>query len=61
MKIEKVKKLVANLQNNIIYVIHIKNLRRASNHGLVLRKVHKGIKFNQNLWFIPSINTGLKK
>ena len=61
MKIEKVKKLVANLQDNIIYVIHIKNLRRSSNHGLVLRKVHKGIKFNQNLWFIPSINTGLKK
>ena len=61
MKIEKVKKLVANLQDNTIYVIHIKNLRWASNHGLVLRKVHKEIIFNQNPWLIPSTNTGLKK
>ena len=35
MKIEKVKQLVANL---IEYVIHIRNLKQALNHGLVLKK-----------------------
>ena len=46
MKIEKVKKLAANLHNKIQYDIHIKNLKQALNLGLVLKKVHGVIKFN---------------
>ena len=38
MKIEKVKKLVANLHDKTEYVIHIRNLKQALNHGLVLKK-----------------------
>ena len=30
------------------YVIQIRNLKQAFNHGLVLKKVHRVIKFNQN-------------
>ena len=38
MKIEKVKKfIIANLHDKTEYVIHIKNLRQALNHGLVLK------------------------
>ena len=48
MKIEKVEKLVANLHDKTEYVIHIRNLKQALNHGLVLKKVHRVIKFNQN-------------
>ena len=48
MKIENFKKLVTNLHDKTEYVIHITNLRQALNHGLILKKVHKGIKFNQN-------------
>ena len=48
MKIEEVKKLVANLHDKTEYVIHIRNLKQALNHGLGLRKVDKVIKFNQN-------------
>ena len=48
MRIEKVEKLVANLQDKTEYVKHIKNLKQALNHGLVWRKGHKVIKFNQN-------------
>ena len=44
MKIEKVKKLVANLHDKSEYVIHIRNLKQALNHGFVLKKVHKVIK-----------------
>ena len=40
-------KLVAKLHDEKEYVIHIKNLKQASNHGLVFKKVHKVIKFNQ--------------
>ena len=35
MKIEKVEKLVANLHHKTEYVIHIRNLKQALNHGLV--------------------------
>ena len=33
MTIEKVKKLVSNLHDKIEYVIHIRNLKEALNHG----------------------------
>ena len=39
MKIKKAKKLVANLQDKTEYIIHIRNLKQAINHGLVLKKV----------------------
>ena len=63
MKIEKFEKLVANLHDKTEYVIHIRNLKQALNHGLVLKKVHRVIKFNQNAWLKPYIdmNTDLRK
>ena len=50
MKIEKVEKLVTNLHDKTEYVIHIRNLKQALNHGLILKKVHRVIKFNQKAW-----------
>ena len=43
--------------------MHIKNLKEASNHGLVLKKVYKVIKFNQNVWLKPylDMNSDLRK
>ena len=63
MKTEKARKLVADLHDKTEYVIHIRNLKQALNHGLVLKKVHKVIKFNQNSWLKRYIdmNTGLRK
>ena len=63
MKTEKVEKLVAYLHDKTKYVIHIRNLNQALNHGLVFKKVHKVIKFNQNAWLKPYIdmNNDLKK
>ena len=46
--IEKLEKLVANLPNKTKYVIYIRKLKQAINHGLFLKKVHRVIKFNQN-------------
>ena len=62
MKIERVGKLVASLHDKTEYVIHIRNLKQALNHGLVLKKVHGVIKFNQNAWLKPyiGVNTDLR-
>ena len=46
MKIDKCKKLVCNLCNKKKYV-HIKLLKKALNHGLKLKKVHRIIEFNK--------------
>ena len=59
MKIEKVKKLVADLHNNTEYVKQIRNLKQALNNGLVLKKVHRVIKFNQNAWLKPYIDMNI--
>ena len=63
IKIEKFEKLVANLHDKTEFVIHIRNLNEALNHGLVFRKNHEVIKFNQNAWLKPYIdmNTDLTK
>ena len=64
MKIEKIEKLVINLHNKTVYVIHLRNLKQALNHGLILEKVHRVIKFNQKAWlkpYIDDINTKLRQ
>ena len=63
MKIEKVEKSVTNLHDKFEYVIHIRNLKQALNYRLVLKKVHKVIKFNQNAWLKPYVdmNADLRK
>ena len=53
MKIKKVKKLVTNLYDKNEYVIHIRNLKQALNHGLILKKIHRVIKSNQKDWLKP--------
>ena len=37
MKIDKVEKLVFNLHDKTEYVIYIRNLKQALNHGLVFK------------------------
>ena len=46
----KTEKLVANLHDKEEYFIHIRNLKQTLNHRLVLKKVDRGIKFNQKAW-----------
>ena len=46
LKIEKVEKLTANLHDKEKYVIDARNLKQALNHGFVIGKVDRIIKFN---------------
>ena len=57
------KKLVANLHDKTEYAIRIINLKQTLNHRLVLKKVHRVIKFPQNVWLKPyiDINTDLRR
>ena len=63
MKINKCTKLVCNLYDKKNYVFHIRALKQALNHGLILKKVHRVIQFNQEAWLKPYIdmNTELRK
>ena len=60
MKIEKVEKLLTNLHDKSEYAIHIRNLKQALNCGLILKKVHGGIKCNQKAWLKPYIDIYIK-
>ena len=63
MKINKSSKLVCNLYDKNNYVVHIRSLKQALNHGQILKKVHRVIQFNQEAWLKEYINmnTDLRK
>ena len=62
-KIEKFEKLICSIEDKEKYVIHIRTLNQALNHGLKLKKVHRVIQFIQKDWLNPyiDINTKLRK
>ena len=53
MKINKCSKLVCIVHKKEKYFIHIKALKQALNHGLILKKVHRVTQFNQKAWVKP--------
>ena len=63
MKINNSKKLVCSVYNKENYVIHIRSLKQALDHGLKLTMVHKVVEFRQEEWLKPYIdmNTELRK
>ena len=60
MKLEKVEKLVANLYGQTEYVLYIINLKQELNYKLILKKVHRVIKFNEKSWLKPYIDMNTK-
>ena len=59
-KIKKCKKLVCNIHDKENYVVRVRALKKALNHGLILKKVHKEIHFNQEDWLKPYIDMNTK-
>ena len=62
-KVNKIEKLICNIEDKEKYVIHIKVLEQAANHGLVFKKVHRVIQFNKKDWLkiYIDMNTKLRK
>ena len=60
---EKVEKLLTSLEDENEYVVLIKRLKQALNHGLILQKINRVISFNRDEWLKPYIemNTELKQ
>ena len=63
MQINKCSKLAYNLHDKNNYLVHIRALKQALNHGLILKKVHSIIQFNQEALLKEYIdmNTELRK
>ena len=62
IRVRGVEKLVPNLHDKKKYVIHVKALKQALDHGLVLEKIHRVIQFKQSAWMKEYIdfNTSLR-
>ena len=60
-KVNKVEKLICSVEDKEKYVVHIRALKQALNHGLILKKVHRVIKFNQRAWLKSYIDMNPKK
>ena len=62
IRVNGVEKLVPNLHDKKKYVIHVKALKQALDHGLVLEKIHRVIQFRQSAWMKEYIdfNTRLR-
>lgn len=50
-----VKKLLLTLFDKKNYVIHYRMLKLALQHGFILKKVHRALKFHQSPWLKPYI------
>ena len=63
MKINKCGKLVCNLYDKNNNGVHIRSLKQALDHGLILKKLNRVIQFNQKAWLKEyiDINTELRK
>ena len=62
-KVNKVEKRICDIEDKKKYVMHIRTLKQALNHGLRLKKVHRIIQFKQKTWLKTYIdmNTELRK
>ena len=63
VKIDKVDKLISSFLPKKHYILHYKNLKQYLKEGMILKKVHRGLKFVQSPWMEPYIrkNTVLRK
>ena len=63
LEINKVEKLIPNLNNKTSYVLHYKNLKLYESLGMKVTKIHRGIKFEESPWLKSYIdmNTNLNE
>ena len=62
VKVNKIEKLLPNLNNKSNYIIHHESLKLYEKLGLRITKIHRGMKFVESKWLEPYImkNTNLR-
>ena len=62
MNINKVKKLIPNLGDKEKYVLYYENLEQYESLGLTIKKIHRGIRFEESQWLEKyiALNTKLR-
>ena len=62
LTVDKVEKLIPNLNDKVQYVLHYENLKLYESLGLKTTKIHRGIKFEESPWLKEYIdlNTSLR-
>ena len=63
LKVDKIDKLICSFKPKRHYMVHYKNLKQYLEEGMILKKVHREIKFYQSPLMEPYIrkNTDLRK
>ena len=61
LKVDKIDKLICSFIPKRHYVVHYKNLKQYLEEGMILKKVHRGIKFYQSPWMEPYIRNIRKR
>ena len=61
MKINKCDKVICNLYDKNNYVVYISLSKQTLNHGLIFKKVHRVISFNQEDWMKDYITTNIEE
>ena len=59
--VNKIEKLIPNLNNKYNYVCNLEMLKQAQEHGLKVVKYHNIIKFNQSCWMKSYIDFNVRK
>ena len=58
-KIKKINNLACTVHDKENQVVHIRTIKQALNHGLILKKVHRIIEFNQEAWLKPYLDLNI--
>ena len=60
IKLKKCNKLACKIYDKKNYIVHTRTWKQALNHGLMLKKVHGVIQFNQEAWLKTYIEMNTK-
>ena len=60
LKINGVEKLIPNLGDKKNYVLNYQSLKLYERLGLIIKKIHRGIKFEESDWMAPYIEKNTK-